>query len=116
MRELPEPDDDFAQLASEFDTLDELQSDLRDRLGRVKKMQQGVQARDKVLEALLEVTEVPLPEKLVESEIEARKHDAVHTFDHDEAKFEEFLTSQGRSAEEFDADLRKRPRRPSRLS
>ncbi|HTI24218.1 MAG TPA: trigger factor, partial [Kutzneria sp.] len=43
-RELPEADDEFAQLASEFDTLDELKADLRERLGRVNKMQQGVQA------------------------------------------------------------------------
>ncbi len=106
VRELPEPDDDFAQLASEFDTIDELKGDLRERLTRVKRMQQGVQARDKVLEALLEVTEVPLPDTVLEAEIESRKHDAVHTFDHDEARFEEFLTSQGKTREEFDTDTR----------
>ena len=105
VRELPEADDEFAQMASEFDTIDELKADLRERLTRVKKMQQGVQARDKVLEALLEVTEVPLPEKVVESEVEVRKHDAVHSFDHDEAKFEEFLTSQGQTLEQFNTDV-----------
>ncbi|GAB1513743.1 trigger factor [Actinophytocola sp. KF-1] len=105
VRELPEADDEFAQMASEFDTIDELKADLRERLTRVKKMQQGVQARDKVLEALLEVTEVPLPEKVVESEVEVRKHDAVHAFDHDEAKFEEFLTSQGQTLEQFNTDV-----------
>jgi len=106
VRELPEPDDEFAQLASEFDTIDELTADLRERLTRVKRMQQGVQARDKVLEALLEVTEVPLPDTVVDSEIEVRKHDAVHTFDHDEDRFEEFLTTQGKTREEFDTDVR----------
>ncbi len=106
VRELPEPDDEFAQLASEFDTVDELKADLRERLGRVKKMQQGVEARDKVLEALLEVTEVPLPESVVDSEVEVRQHDAVHTFDHDEDRFNEFLTSQGKTREEFDTDVR----------
>jgi trigger factor len=55
---------------------------------------------------LLEVTEVPLPEKVVESEVEVRKHDAVHTFDHDEARFEEFLTSQGKTLDEFNTDVR----------
>jgi trigger factor len=106
VRELPEPDDEFAQLASEFDTIDELRTDLRERLTRVKRMQQGVQARDKVLEALLEVTDVPLPESVVDSEIEIRQHDAVHTFDHDEEKFNEFLGEQGKTREEFDADVR----------
>ena len=106
VRELPEPDDDFAQMASEFDTIDELRGDLRERLTRVKRMQQGVQARDKVLEALLEVTEVPLPEGVVDSEVEVRQHDAVHTFDHDQEKFNEFLTEQGKTREEFDTDVR----------
>jgi trigger factor len=105
-RQLPDLDDEFAQLASEFDTLDELKDDLRTRLGRVKKMQQGVEARDKVLDALLETTEVPLPETVVQGEIDARKHDAVHSFDHDEARFAEWLESQGQTTEQFDAELR----------
>ena len=105
VRELPEADDDFAQLASEFDTIDELKGDLRERLTRVKKMQQGVQARDKVLVALLDTTEVPLPEKILEAEVESRKHDAVHAFDHDEARLAEYLETQGKSTEEFDAEV-----------
>lgn len=106
VRELPEPDDEFAAMASEFDTIEDLRADLRERLGRVKKMQQGVQARDKVLDALLETTEVPLPEAVLDSEIESRKHDAVHAFDHDEARFAEFLESQGKTPDEFDAEVR----------
>ncbi|HEU5476145.1 MAG TPA: trigger factor [Actinophytocola sp.] len=106
VRELPDADDEFAQLASEFDTIDELRADLRQRLSRVKQMQQGVQARDKVLEALLESIEVPLPEAVLNAEIESRKHDAVHVFDHDDAKFNEFLEAQGKTPEEFDEELR----------
>nr|WP_218889691.1 trigger factor [Saccharopolyspora hordei] len=105
-RQLPEADDEFAQMASEFDTVEELVADLRERLGRVKKMQQGMQARDKVLDALLETVEVPLPEKVVESEIEVRKHDAVHPFDHDEKRFEEWLEQQGKTREQFDQETR----------
>ncbi|MDQ3577292.1 MAG: trigger factor [Actinomycetota bacterium] len=106
VRELPEPDDEFAQLASEFDTIDELRADLRERLTRVKRMQQGVQARDKVLDALVEVVEVPLPEKVVQAEIDSRQHDAVHPFDHDEEKFNEFLATQDQTREDFDAEVK----------
>ncbi|WHT20788.1 trigger factor [Crossiella sp. CA-258035] len=105
-RQLPELDDEFAQLASEFDTLDELKDDLRTRLARVKAMQQGMEARDKVLEALLEATEVPMPEAAVDAEVEVRKHDAVHRFEHDEARFAEWLSTQGKTVEEFDAETR----------
>jgi trigger factor len=106
-RELPEADDEFAQLASEFDTLDELRDDLKDRLGKAKRMQQAAQARDKVLEALLEATEVPLPVSVLDAELEVRTHDAIHAFDHDEARFAEWLTEQGQTREEFDAEAKK---------
>ncbi|WP_067836633.1 trigger factor [Nocardia lijiangensis] len=105
-RELPEADDEFAQLASEFDTLDELKEDLKGRVERVKKVQQAGEIRDKVLETLLEKTEVPLPEKVVQAEIDAVVHDAVHGFDHDEDKLAEALEAQGSSREEFDKDTK----------
>ncbi len=68
-RELPELDDEFAQLASEFDTLEELMADLRAQAEQGARFEQGVQARDKVLEQMLELTEIPLPDNLVEQEV-----------------------------------------------
>jgi len=69
-RELPALDDDFAQLASEFDTVDELREDIRERLTRMRKMEQGVEARNKVLETLMASVEIPLPEALIEHEVQ----------------------------------------------
>jgi trigger factor len=71
-KELPELDDEFASTASEFDTLAELRDDVRTRLQRVKTMQQGAQARDKLVEHLLGAVEVPIPDGLVDREIEWR--------------------------------------------
>jgi trigger factor len=105
-RELPDADDDFAQLASEFDTLDELTADLRTRMARVKQMEQLAGARDKVLDAIVDATEVPLPEGIVTSEYDARLHEAIHPFDHDEEKFAEFLGENGKTREEFDTEAR----------
>ncbi|MER7115711.1 trigger factor [Saccharomonospora azurea] len=105
-RELPEADDEFAQLASEFDTLEELKADLRERLTRMKRVQQGVQARDKVLDVLLERVDVPIPEKVLESEISNRKHDAIHPFDHDEEAFKRSLEAQGGNPEEWENEVR----------
>ena len=68
-RELPALDDDFAQLASEFDTLAELTDNLREMAKEGRLRQQGIQARDKVLEALLAATEIPVPAGLVEAEV-----------------------------------------------
>lgn len=70
VRELPAADDDFAQLASEFDTIDELRTDLREQAAKQKETDQGAQARDKVLESLIETLNVPVPEKVVTDEVE----------------------------------------------
>jgi trigger factor len=105
-RALPEIDDDFAQLASEFDTVAEMRADLVERIRRVKNMTQGGQARDKVLEALLEATDIPAPAGIVTSEYEARQHDAVHSFDHDENQLNAYLEGEGQTREEFDAQTR----------
>lgn len=91
VRELPEVDDDFAQMASEFDTADELRADLTKQAEQAKKFEQGIQARDKVLDHLLDNTEIPLPEGIVEAEIhqhleqEGRLEDDEHRAEVDES-------------------------------
>ncbi|GJF10290.1 trigger factor [Mycolicibacterium cyprinidarum] len=106
VRELPKLDDEFAQLASEFDTIEELRSSLTEQVTRVKLVQQAEQVRDKAIEELLEQVEVPVPEKVVQAQIDDTLHNAIHGLDHDEAKFEATLTEQGSSREEFDAENR----------
>ena len=103
-RELPEPDDEFAQLASEFDTIEELKADLVEKVKRAKRIGQAEQIRDKALETLLEQVEIPIPENIVKAQVDDTLHNAIHGLDHDEAKFEEALKEQGSSREEFDAD------------
>jgi trigger factor len=83
-RELPEADDDFAQIASQFDTIVELKDDLREQIGKSKVFGQGSQARDLVVDKLLESVEIPVPEQLVLDEVhrhlenENRLEDDVH--------------------------------------
>ena len=103
-RELPEPDDEFAQLASEFDTIDELRSNLRDQVGQVKRAQQAEQIRNATIDALLEQVEVPLPEAIVQAQADSAVHNALHSFSHDEAKFAEVLREQGKSRQQFEVD------------
>lgn len=106
LRELPDVDDEFAGMASEFDTVDELKADIRTRLGRVRLLEQGAQARDKVLEHLLETVEVPLPESAVERDIEWRKHEVIHELDHDEDRLTQLVEADGQTREEWDKELR----------
>ncbi|MEU8863302.1 trigger factor [Streptomyces umbrinus] len=106
-RELPELDDDFAQLASEFDTLEELRGDSRKRLENMKQYDQATQAQERVLEKLLELVEVPVPEKLLEDEINTRKHNLEHhQLGQMGLDLEKYLEIQGKTAEEFDTETK----------
>ncbi|WP_210577587.1 trigger factor [Streptomyces sp. GESEQ-4] len=106
-RELPELDDDFAQLASEFDTLDELKADSRKRLENMKQYDQATQAQERVLEKLLELVEVPVPEKLLEDEINTRKHNLEHhQLGQMGLDLEKYLEIQGKTVEEFETETR----------
>ncbi|MGB3482338.1 MAG: trigger factor [Mycobacterium sp.] len=105
-RELPEADDEFAQLASEFDTIDELKANLSEQVERFKRIQQAESIRDKTLETLLEQVEVALPEQIVQGQVDETVHQAIHGLDHNEERFAEQLVAQGSSREEFDADAR----------
>ena len=105
-RELPEADDDFAALASEFDTIGDLRANLVSQVERVKRIHQAEQIRDNALEKLLEIVEVPLPEAIVQSQVDAALHNAIHGLDHDESKFAASLESEGSSREKFDAETR----------
>ncbi|MET4783120.1 trigger factor [Glaciihabitans sp. UYNi722] len=68
-RELPTADDDFAQIASQFDTIDELKADIREQVSKSKVFGQGAQARDQVVDKLLESLDIPVPEQLVLDEV-----------------------------------------------
>ena len=109
-QELPEADDEFAQLASEFDTFAELEADVRERLGRGKRLEQAAAARDAVLEALLEQVEIPLPEALVTEELNARRSSVEQQLQFAGLTMEKYLEDEGQTIEEFEAELERRVR------
>ncbi|WP_137292571.1 trigger factor [Nocardioides dongxiaopingii] len=109
-QELPEYDDEFAQLASEFDTVEELTADVRERLGRGKRLEQAAAARDAVLEALLEQVEIPLPESIVTDELNSRRQSIEQQLAMAGITMEKYLEDESQTVEEFEADLDRRVR------
>ncbi|WP_309128601.1 trigger factor [Microbacterium sp.] len=97
-RELPEADDDFAQMASEFDTVAELRASLAERVGQQGVFTQGASARDQLIETLLEKVEIPVPAQLIEDEVhnhlesENRLEDDEHRAEVAEASEKQFRT------------------------
>lgn len=97
-RELPEANDDFAQIASEFDTLDELTASLKEQVAKNKSFGQGGQARDLLVDKLLELVEVPVADSVIEDEVhrhlesEGRLEDDEHRAEVTEASTKAFKT------------------------
>jgi trigger factor len=104
-KQVPELDDEFAQTASEFDTIDELRDDIRNRMSRVKALTQGVQARDKVLETLLEKVDVPLPEHVLGDEISYRKSQMEQQLAGAGLTLEAYAEAENKTVEEIDKEL-----------
>ncbi|RKN18191.1 trigger factor [Micromonospora musae] len=104
-KELPELDDEFAQLASEFDTIEELRNDLRERVTRGKQVEQIYAARDKALEQLVAAAEVPAPEGVVREEVASRKQAMVDQLERIGATMEDYLASEEKTEEQIDTEL-----------
>ncbi|TNH21204.1 trigger factor [Micromonospora orduensis] len=104
-KELPELNDEFAQMASEFDTIEELRGDLRARVTQGKQVEQIYAARDKALAQLVEAAEVPAPEGVVREEVASRKQAMVDQLERIGASLEEYLAAEEKTEEQIDAEL-----------
>ncbi len=104
-RELPEANDDWAVDATGFASFDELKADVRTRLERIERLEQGVAARDKVLEALLAAIDIPLPESVVDAETTWRRRAAEDQLSRSGGDMAGYLESEGKTADEFESEL-----------
>ncbi len=104
-QELPDVDDEFAQMISEFDTVEEMREDLRKAVENQAAAEQLADARDKVLEAALEKTEFELPQALLTSELETRRNQIEQQLARGgltvEAYLEQAEDEEAQTAEEF---------------
>jgi trigger factor len=111
VKELPALDDEFAQAASEFDTVGELRAATRKQLEAMRKVGQGGQARERALDALLEQVDMPLPEAIVEQEIEHRRENLKSQLDRAGLTMKSYLESSGQTAAQLSASFEEDARR-----
>jgi trigger factor len=116
VKELPELDDEFAQSASEYDTLGEFRAGTRGRLEGVKRFGQVGQARDRALEAVMSRLDIPLPERLVSSEVEARRRSLDEQLEQSGTTKEAYLEARGISELDLDAEINADARRSVKAS
>lgn len=98
---LPEATDEWASEASEFETLAELEEDIRKRLTLVKKVQATLALRDETLKALVELVGEDAPEPLVREEMEHRLHDLSGRIQSQGGTLPQYLEATGTSEQEL---------------
>ena len=103
---LPDVTDEWAGEASEFETVAELEADLRQRMGQVKKVQANMAVRDETVKALADLVQDEVPEPLVTSEMERRLHDLSHRLEAQGATIQQYLEATGQAGEQLVNDLR----------
>jgi trigger factor len=108
--ELPEADDAFAQEASEFDTMEELRANVKERLTRMARLEQASQARDAVLETLIGQLDIEVPEHLLNSEIDGRRRQITEQLAQAGLTVEQYLAdiAEDQTEDEFWTDLENR--------
>jgi trigger factor len=111
VKELPELDDEFAQSASEYDTLGEFRAGTRAQLETMKRMQQVGQARERALDAVLAKIDIPLPDSMVTSESEMRRESLDEQLERAGTTMDAYLESSGQTAEQVEADMTESARR-----
>jgi trigger factor len=111
VKELPVLDDDFAQSASEFDTIGELRAGTRKQLGGMRQVVRAGKTRERALDAVLDQVSIPLPERVVDAEIEQRRHNLDDRLQQAGMSMADYLEGSGQTAdgieEQFDTDARR---------
>jgi trigger factor len=111
VKELPELDDEFAQSASEFDTIGELRADTRRQLEAMRRAGQAGQARERALDALLDRIEIPLPERVIEDEVEQRRQSLLDRVERAGSTLDSYLEAVGKTEDQFEDELDQDARR-----
>ncbi len=105
-KKLPEADDEFAKVASEFDTLEELKAELREQLRQNRERSADADVRDRVLQAMIDTVDVDLPDSLVDEEVQHRIVHAQERAEQAGMTLDQLLEAQGFDELRFRADAR----------
>jgi trigger factor len=103
---LPEADDEWAREASEFETIQELRDDIRQRMENVRKIQAHMAVREKALAAVGAKVAIEIPEPLIQQEMEHRLHNLLHRLEQQGASVEQYLQATGMTQDQLIADVR----------
>ena len=106
VKKLAALDDEFATTASEFDTLDELKADLREKLGAIKAASAEAEVRNRVLETLVDSANFEVPAALVDEEYGYRVQRFAEQVRAAGMTIDEYLKQTDQTEEKVESDIR----------
>ena len=116
VKELPDLDDDFAQAASEFDTIGELRASTRKQLEAMRQVGQAGQARERLIDELIDRLDIPLPDRVIEAEVQSRRDSLQDQVERAGLTMKDYFESAGTTQEQIDADFETSARRSVKAS
>ncbi|MCI8640857.1 MAG: trigger factor [Clostridia bacterium] len=99
-KELPELDDEFAKDVSEFETLDELKKNIKQKLEKDAEQKQKYETEDAVIKAVCENIKVEIPSGMIETETEDMLKNVENRLSYQGLKLNQYLQMMGKTAEE----------------
>jgi trigger factor len=103
---LPDLNDEWANEASEFETVEALRDDFRTRISAVKRVQSQLALRQGVIAELVKLVDDEPPEALVDMEVDRRARDLVHRLQHQGASVEQYLMATGKTGDQLTDELK----------
>lgn len=103
---LPDVDDEWVSEVTEFDTVSELEDQLRMELGASKRRSIARDLRQKTLDLLIDEASVEIPEQLIFVEMEDLLHRFTHRLEESDITLEDYMEASGITGEDLEADLR----------
>ena len=101
VKEYPELDDDFAQDVSEFDTLDEYKADIKKNLEEKKAQEAEADKESKVIEAIVNDSEMDIPEKMIEAQSQQMVEEFAQNIAMQGISFDQYMQFTGTTVDQL---------------
>ena len=101
VKEYPELDDDFAQDVSEFDTLDEYKADIKKNLEEKKAQEAEADKESKVIEAIVNDSEMDIPEKMIEAQCQQMVEEFAQNIAMQGISFDQYMQFTGTTVDQL---------------
>ena len=101
VKEYPELDDDFAQDVSEFDTLDEYKEDIKKNLTEKKAQEAEADKESKVIEAIVNDSEMDIPEKMIEAQSQQMVEEFAQNIAMQGISFDQYMQFTGTTVDQL---------------